>query len=55
MGTALWPVLKMLDLFRLLENETMETFSVRVRNKSKQIRCNEREYLSPEIQNEDFG
>ena len=45
----------MLNLFRLLENKTMGTLGMRVRNKSKQIRCNEREYLSPKIQNKDFG
>lgn len=35
MGTILRQVIKAFNLFQLIENETMEIFSMRVRNKSK--------------------
>lgn len=58
MGTILRQVLKAFNLFQLLENEPMEIFSMRVRNKSKHKftgmkeskTVDEREYLRPKIQ-----
>ena len=35
MGYNLWQALKAFNLFRLLDNETMEIFSMAGRNKSK--------------------
>ena len=35
MGSNLWQALKAFNLFRLLENETIEMFSMGERNKSK--------------------
>ena len=33
--TSLWKVLKKFDLFRVLDNEVMEKFSMKGRNKNK--------------------
>ena len=41
MGSNLWQPLKTFNLFRLLENETLDIFSVGGRSKSKQILSNE--------------
>ena len=41
MGSNLWQSLKTFNLFRLLENETLDIFSVGGRSKSKQILSNE--------------
>ena len=60
MGSNLWQALKALDLFRLMENETMEIFSMCGRSKSKHkfhgVKVSEadevREYfINPEVEN----
>ena len=64
MGSNLWQSLKVFNLLRLLENETMEIFSVGGQGKSKHkfggIKVCEadevREYfINPEIENEALG
>ena len=64
MGSNLWQAHKTFNLFMLLANETMESFSISGRSKSKHkfggvkvCKANEvREYfINPEIKNEASG
>ena len=66
MGTNLWQALKAFNLLRLLENETIEMFSIEERSQSKhkfggtRICSYEnrevREYfMNPKLENEVFG
>ena len=63
MGSNLWQALKVFSLFRLLENETMEMFSIGEWSKSKHKFggtkvCEAgkvREYfINPKVENESF-